>query len=68
MTREIRCDGTGPIKVEPSDKPLWICGCGLTQNGPQCDGSHKKTRQEEDGKLYRYDDKGELVEVIENAG
>lgn len=65
MPRDIRCSATGPIKVEPSEQPIWICACGLTKNGPQCDGSHKKARQEEDGKLYRYDENGELIEVVE---
>ncbi len=55
MPRLIRHDATGPIEVKPQEKSVWICACGLTQNLPYCDGSHKPTRQEEPGKCYLYD-------------
>ena len=55
MARMIRSDRTGPIRIDPQDKPVFICGCGLTQNFPFCDGSHKTCVQEEPGKLYVYD-------------
>ena len=29
--------------------------CGLSRNQPFCDGSHKKTKDEESGKVYAYD-------------
>lgn len=63
MAREIRCEGDGPIKVEPSDKPVWICGCGLTSNKPFCDGSHSAARKEEPGKVYKYGPDGSVLEV-----
>ncbi len=63
MTRQVRCEGTGPIKIEPSDKPTWVCGCGLSKKPPFCDGNHKKTNAEEPGKLYSYDADGEVVDV-----
>lgn len=65
MTRRVRCEGTGPIKIEPSDKPVWVCNCGLTGNPPFCDGAHKATKAEEPGKLYDYDENGQAVEVDE---
>jgi CDGSH iron-sulfur domain-containing protein 3 len=37
--------------------------CGLSKNQPFCDGSHKMTRDEEEGKVYRYDDEGHRTEV-----
>lgn len=54
MARIIRHVATAPVKVEPTDKPLFICACGLTRNFPHCDGSHKPARSEEAGKLYTY--------------
>ena len=55
MARMIRHDHTGPIKLEPHDKPYFICACGLTQNFPHCDGSHKQCKPEQPGTLYVYD-------------
>ena len=57
MARIIRMEGTGPVKVEPQDKPVFVCACGLTKNFPFCDGSHKKCEKLEPdaGKVYVYD-------------
>jgi CDGSH-type Zn-finger protein len=56
MARLVRFTATAPVKVEPTDKPAFICACGLTRNFPFCDGSHKAARSEEAGKLYVYGD------------
>jgi CDGSH-type Zn-finger protein len=55
MPRLVRHDATGPIRIDPQDKPVFICGCGLTQNFPFCDGAHKTCKSEQDGVLYVYD-------------
>ena len=55
MPRLVRHDATGPIEVKPQEKSVWICACGLSQNLPYCDGSHKTARQEAPGKCYLYD-------------
>jgi len=55
MARLVRHDLTGPIRIDPQDKPVFICGCGLTQNFPFCDGTHKQCRDEVEGTLYVYD-------------
>lgn len=68
MARLIRLEATGPIEVKPQEKSVWICACGLTQDGPHCDGSHTKARKEEAGKLYIYNkDATEVVEQRDDA-
>jgi CDGSH-type Zn-finger protein len=37
--------------------------CGLSANLPYCDGSHKRTRDEEAGKTYVYDATGHRTEI-----
>ena len=55
MARLIRHDKHGPIKIEPQERPVWICQCGLSQNLPYCDGSHKRSSDEQPGMVYVYD-------------
>jgi CDGSH-type Zn-finger protein len=39
--------------------------CGLSANQPFCDGSHKRTRDEEEGKTYLYDEEGHRTEITD---
>ena len=55
MARLVRIEGTGPIKIEPQEKPVFVCACGLTEKFPFCYGAHKRCREEEPEALYRYD-------------
>lgn len=55
MARMVRHEATNPQKIEPSEKPTFICACGLSQNLPLCDGSHSKCRDEAAETLYIYD-------------
>jgi CDGSH-type Zn-finger protein len=55
MARLVRTEATGPIRIDPQDKPVFICACGLSQNFPFCDGTHKVCKSEDSGTLYRYD-------------
>jgi CDGSH-type Zn-finger protein len=61
MARLVRFEGTGPIRIDPQEKPIFICGCGLTTKAPFCDGSHKACREEKEGTLYRYDPQTKAV-------
>ena len=59
MARLVRLTLTDPLKIDPKtlpqDKILSICQCGLSQNYPFCDGSHKAARAEQPGTLSIYD-------------
>ena len=59
MARLVRHTATSPYKIDPKtfpqDKLISICGCGLSQNLPFCDGAHKGCRDEIAGTLYVYD-------------
>ncbi len=63
MPRMIRHDATGPIRIDPQDKPIFVCACGLSQKFPLCDGTHKTCHSEQPGKVYVYD--AERKSVIE---
>jgi CDGSH-type Zn-finger protein len=70
MPRLVRMHLNGPIKIEPRDKPVFVCGCGLSRTFPICDGTHKACRATEtDPKaLYVYDpDRRTIVETREDV-
>lgn len=69
MPRLVRHEANGPIEIPPQDKSVFVCGCGLSQNLPYCDGSHSICRKAEEGegKLYVYDKlRKNVIEIRED--
>jgi CDGSH-type Zn-finger protein len=63
MARLVRKEDRGPKEVRVGSESKWICMCGLSANQPFCDGSHKKTADEEQGKIYVYNRDGTRSEA-----
>jgi len=63
MARIIKKEAQGPLEIPPSDKSRYACMCGLSKNQPFCDGAHHKTKDELEGKTYRYKEDGTREEV-----
>lgn len=69
MAREVRHEATRPAMFDESDLAedgkLFVCRCGLSSEGPLCDGSHRATEDEDEGVVYRYDADGESRRIVE---
>jgi CDGSH-type Zn-finger protein len=63
MARIVKRTWHEPYKITIDGKDKFICRCGLSKTQPFCDGSHKKTTSEEEGKLYWYDGAGNRHEI-----
>jgi CDGSH-type Zn-finger protein len=59
--REVTHEATGPVRLDESDidethGDIAVCLCGLSDDAPFCDGSHRATEDEEPGVRYKYAD------------
>ncbi|MBI2576291.1 CDGSH iron-sulfur domain-containing protein [Candidatus Woesearchaeota archaeon] len=64
MARIVRHDAKAPVEVKLGDKSAYICMCGLSKKKPYCDGSHRITAAEEEGKLFVYGSDGNKIEIV----
>jgi len=58
VSRHVTLDATGPRvldeeDIDPEKGNIAVCQCGLSDEFPFCDGSHRETEDEGDG-VYRY--------------
>lgn len=65
MARLIIHTAKEPRREKIGDKMIAICMCGLSNNYPFCDGSHKKTKDEKEEAIYLYTQDGKRIEIIE---
>jgi CDGSH iron-sulfur domain-containing protein 3 len=65
MARIIINENKGPLKVQIEGETKFICQCGLSNNMPFCNGKHKTTHDEEEGKIYKYNEDGTREEIKE---
>ena len=63
MVRLVRKEAIGRMEIKVGSESRWICMCGLGNNQPFCDGSHKKTAGEEPTKVYMYKKDGTRSDV-----
>ena len=63
MSRVVIHKEKGPIEVKEAS---WVCRCGLSVNQPLCDGSHKRTQDEEEGKVSDYDKENRVEVIVKN--
>jgi CDGSH-type Zn-finger protein len=68
MPRLVHHDAKEPYRIDPQDKPVFVCMCGLSKNLPFCDGAHKACHAEKAGVVSVYDrDREKVVEERDDS-
>jgi CDGSH-type Zn-finger protein len=62
MARIVKRTRDGPYPVTMGGETKYICGCGLSNTQPFCNGTHKVTRLEDPSKLYFADEQGNSLQ------
>ena len=71
MPREVTHTATEPRKLTPEDVDpekgdVAVCMCGLSGEYPLCDGSHRRTEDEDPGTTYKsVDGERRVVAAVE---
>ena len=53
MARLVRKEAKGPYELKNNGtESTWICMCGLSDDQPFCNGTHKKTADEKERSLH----------------
>lgn len=66
MARIVKRSRSGPYPVTIGGETKYICGCGLSNTQPFCNGTHKSSRDEDPRKLYWYDEQGNRFETTDS--
>ena len=61
MARMVKHERNSPYEIAAgTELPVYICACGLSKNKPFCDGTHRRTRDEDQQGEYVYDEAGRV--------
>jgi CDGSH-type Zn-finger protein len=62
MARLVKKEDKFPFEIKVGEESMWMCMCGLSNNQPFCDESHKIVA-DEDNRTYAYDKERKRTEV-----